>query len=330
MIDTIRGYIILNKSHKSNFKTLLQDSTKTIRKNGYTKTTNLLNFKITISFDEKHNPHRLSFNGSLPKFYYGNNLIHLDWDKTQDAIQMLSDSLNVNISEAILMRVDFGINIPLKHSIYEYINCFLAYPRLETIRFKESVTFYTSTNTRSFIYYDKLKEMSNKKKNNFYNQFINENVLRYEIQLKKHLKRRFRLKEMKVKHLFCDTIQNKLLEYWFNGYKKVKKQALGIDPEYLLKGHNGLQKYLSYHGIQRLGYDRINSKISEQIFNVSNNRVKKSKMRGQIKKLLKEVNKNALDNRLIEELDEKMIFIRDFIISNKSVPYFISEKEYKF
>ena len=71
MIDTIKGYIELNNYQKRDFKDLLKDSRKTITKNGYTKTINVLNLIITISFDKKHKPHKLFFNGSLPKFFLG-------------------------------------------------------------------------------------------------------------------------------------------------------------------------------------------------------------------------------------------------------------------
>ncbi|MBM6500195.1 phage/plasmid replication domain-containing protein [Flavobacterium macrobrachii] len=331
MIDTIKGYITLNQCNKSTFKDLLVNSKKTITKNGCTKTFNLSNFIITISFDRKYNPTKLSFNGSLPKFYIGNNLFHLDWNQTKDAIQMLSDNLNVDISKAILTRVDFGINIPLNHSIHEYTACLLAFPRLGTMRYKDSVTFFTAINNRSFIFYDKVKELNKGRREtkiDLQNKTHENNILRYEIQLKKYLNDRFRLKEVKVKDLFRATIQKKLIEYWYNGYQKVEKISLGTDPEYLLKNRNGLNKYLSYHGIEKIGYDRIISKISELEFEVKNNRSKLCKMRKEIKDLLREVKENSKDKNLINELDEKILYIKEYIFSNNSVPYFILENSF--
>ncbi|WP_345007275.1 phage/plasmid replication domain-containing protein [Snuella lapsa] len=289
---------------------------------------NLSNFKITISF-ENHEPYKLSFNGSLPKFYHGNNLIHLDWSTTKDAIQELSDNLNVDISKAVLTRVDFGVNIPLNHHVYEYTESLLAFPRLVTMRFRDSVTFFNKIDSRNFIFYDKVKELNKRRgrtENNLpYN--LKENILRYEIQLKKNLKIRFGIKKVRVKDLFRDTVQNKLVDYWFKGYEKVEKMALGTDPDYMLKEYNGLQKYMSYHGLERLGYDRVIGKISEQNFEVKNSRVKRSKMRGSIKKLLKEVEENGLDKGILDELNNKIIYIKDYILLNKSVPYFNSEKD---
>lgn len=317
MIDTIKGYIELNHYPNSYFKELLKDSTKKTTKNGFTKTIDLSNIKTTISFNNKRKPIKLSFNGSLPKFYNGNNLFHLDWNQTKDAIQMLSDNLGVDISNATLTRVDFGINIPLNHSIHEYTSCLLAFPRLGTMRFKDSVTFLTTRDNRSYIFYDKIKELNKGRRRtiiNSHNKTLWNNILRYEIQLKKDLKHRFRLKEVKVKDLLRLSVQKKIIEYWYNGYLKVEKMSLGKDPNYLLKKHSGLSKYLSYHGIQRVGYDRIMSKISELQFDVKNNRSKLSKMRKEVRKTLKEVQENSFDKNLINELNEKILYTRNFMV----------------
>lgn len=343
MIDTIKGYIDVSQYNKAHFNELLKHSTRTKKENGYTKTINLSNFKITVTF-KHYKPQRLLFNGSLPKFYYGTNLIHLDWNTTKDAIQMLSDNLNVDISNAVLTRVDFGINIPLRHSVHEYTDCLLHYPRLATTRHPDTVTFFSTNGNLSIIFYNKIAEINHalkktnkkikydnityKKKDTCLPYFnSNKKVLRYEIQLKKSLKTKLQLKHIKAKDLYCDTVQNKLIENWFDSYNKVHKISLGTDPDYLIKEHNGLQKYLSYHGLEKLEYDRIISKISKLNFEVKNNRVKRSKMRGSIKKLLKDVEENGLDKGILDELNNKIIYIKDYILLNKSVPYFNSEKD---
>lgn len=331
MIDTIKGYIEVNQYNSQHFKELLKDSTRKTTKNGYTKTVNLSNFIITISFNKKRKPTRLSFNGSLPKFYQGNNILHLDWKQTKDAVQMLSDNLGVDISKAILTRVDFGINIPLTYSIYEYTSCLLSFPRLGTMRFRDSVTFFTSINSRSIIFYDKIKEVNKTRRGVIYGlpiEIFKKNILRYEIQLKKNLKNKFRLKQVKIKDLFRSSVQKKLIEYWFNSYLKVEKISLGTDPNHLLYNRNGLSRYLSYHGIERVGYDRIISKISELNFDIKNNRTKLSKMRKEVRNILKEAQENDKEKNLLNELNEKIMFIKDNLISNKPVPYFLNENRF--
>lgn len=319
MVDTIKGYIMLKGYDKGYFKELTKDSTKTIKQNSITRNFSLLNMIITISYDLNENPKKLSFNGSLPKFYFGNNLRHLDWNDFKNAIQMLSDNLGVDMNEAKLTRVDFGMNIEVNYPVNEYISCLLAFPRLKTMRYDESVTFYTVINSRSFIFYDKLKEM---KKGLRYTSTVdltylrNKNILRYELQLKKNLKERFRLRKFKVKHLLRNSIQHKLVEYWHNGYKKVIKVPLGSDPEFLFKHHNGIYKYLSYHGLERIGYERILNKISQLEFNQTNDKVKRSRMRKTVKDITIEARENALDKHLIDELDDKIESIKLKLFEN--------------
>lgn len=318
MIDTIKGYIELNQYKSNDFKHLLVDSVKTIRKNGYTKTINLSNLKITFSFDKKNKPIKLFFCGSLPKFYQENNLTQMSWNETKNAIQMLSDNIGVDISKAILTRVDFGVNIQMNHPVHEYISCLLSFPRLGTMRFKETVKFLTSNNSKSYLFYDKIKEVnknSRKTSNNIHKDLLDKNILRYEVQLNGFLKNRFRLKRVRVKDLFRNSVQVKIINYWFNGYHKIEKISLGIDPDFLLNKRDGLKKYLSYHGIEKVGRDRLEYKISSLNFNVENNSVKKSKIRASIRKIINEVKENCVDKNLITELDEKILEIK--LSSNK-------------
>ncbi|HEY9168268.1 MAG TPA: phage/plasmid replication protein, partial [Lutibacter sp.] len=314
MIDTIKGYINLNQYKYQDFEDLIIKGSKTIKENCYTISFNLSNFKVTIKFDLNNNPLTLFFNGSLPKFFFGNNLTHLNKNTTLDAVQMLSDNLNVDMSKAILTRVDFGFNLEVDYSVHQYISCLVSFPRLEMMRFKDSVTFFTKSDYKSLIFYDKLKEIRAKDKetyNSLSSFYLDKNILRYELQLKKSLKRRLDLDKVLLKDLCSDTVQNKLLSLWVKSYHKVQKLSMDIDPIHLLKSHNGLYKYLAFHGADSLGYERLSNTISELQFNVKNSSVKRSKMKSTLNELLKNVRENALDKNLVGELDDKINAIID-------------------
>jgi len=314
MIDTIKGYINLNQYSYQDFEDLLIKGSKTIKENCYTISFNLSNIKVTIKFDHNNRPLTLFFNGSLPKFYFGNNLIHLNKNTTLEAIQMLSDNLNIDMSKAILTRVDVGVNLEVDYSVHQYISCLVAFPRLEMMRFKDSVTFYTNSGYKSLIFYDKLKEIKAKDKetyNSLPNYNLDKNILRYELQLKKSLKRRLGLDKVLLKDLYCDTVQDKLLILWLKSYQKVEKLSFDVDPVHLLQSHNGLYKYLAFHGADSLGYERLSNTISELQFDVKNSSVKRSKMKASLNELLKNVRENALDKNLVGELDDKINAIID-------------------
>jgi len=314
MIDTIKGYLDIREYSKEEFTDFTEKGSKKISDSGYTISFNLSNFKITLKFDNNDRPIKLYFNGSLPKFYNGNNLIHFNIKDVGFAIQMLSDNLNVDMKYAILTRVDFGVNFDVEYSVHQYISCLLAYPRLQTMRFNNSVTFFTKSDYKSLIFYDKLAEIKNKNKKTYHSfseENLNRNVLRYEIQLKKNLKRRLQLDKVFLKDLCSDTVQNKLVNHWVKSYSRVVKLSLDIDPIHLLHSHNGLYKYLAFHGADKLGYERLSNTISELQFDVKNTAVKRSKMKATLNELLRDVRENALDKNLMGELDNKIKNIRD-------------------
>ncbi len=316
MIDTIKGYIILKGKKYSDYQHLFENKSKSIKEGGYIISFNLSNFRISIKFDNENNPIKLYFNGSLPKFYFGNNLAQLDWSTTKDAVQMLSDNLNVQINNATLTRIDFGFNFLLEYPIYRYISCLVDYPRLERNQYKDSVTFFSKSGSKSLIFYDKIKEIKSSYKNainSIPEEYQNQNILRYEICLKKLLKHNLKSGRVRVRDLNNDTVQKKIFILWLEGFEKVNKFSVGLDPLYLLNQRNGLSKYLFYHGIDKLGYDRVINSISELKFNVKHQSGKCSKIKKTLNKFLNDVKENTLDENLIDEMDNKIKFIQAII-----------------
>ena len=319
MIDTIKGYLDLEEYSYTDFKDLIKESKITIKgiEQNFNASFNLSNFKITIKFTSNKQPIRLYFNGSLSKFYYGNNLAQLDWNTTKVAIKMLSDNLNVDISKAKLTRVDFGINMNVNNSVHEYISCLISFPRLDAWKFgNDTIKFLSKNGQKTLIFYDKIKEIKHSSKETFYSipyKYRKTNILRYEIQLKKNLKKMFELDAVYVNSLFDKVIQDIIANIWFDNYYKIIKLSIGIDPKYLLYQYNGVYQYLSYHGISRLKIERVMNTISELNFNVKNPSSKRSKMKSQIKQLLKNVNKNSIDKNLIHELDDKIKYVKQLI-----------------
>ena len=77
---------------------------------------NLGNLKVVVS-DEK-----LKITGSLCKWYLGNNYKTLTRRDTQQAIEKLSDTLNLPMSDASVTRIDIADNIILRNPIDVYFN----------------------------------------------------------------------------------------------------------------------------------------------------------------------------------------------------------------
>lgn len=316
MIDTIKGNMEIKKGNI--IPDSLRISSKIKKKEEtYNVTSNIDNFKITIRYDSvTDKPIKLFFTGSLTKFYFGDNLRQLDWGEMKIAIKRLSKEVGVNIEDANLTRIDFGMNMTVNFPVHEYISCLHEFPRLEYMRFKDSVTFFTKGKGRSLVFYDKLREMKDGTTTySIPNHLRDSNILRYEIRLQRNLNKRFRLKSnMIVKDLFKESVQEKLVDQWIRGYQKVNKTSLGIDPLFLLKSHNGTYKYLAYHGLEKVGYNRVVNTISDLNFDIKSFASKRSKMKGHVRDLLKEVNNSRLERNLVNELDKKINLVLSSII----------------
>ncbi|WP_299177122.1 hypothetical protein [uncultured Chryseobacterium sp.] len=309
MIDTIKGYKDLTNENYtySDFEHLLEN------RNSYNDRAsfNLDNFKVTIKFDcEK--AVIINFNGSLPKFYYGSNLAQLDWVTLKKAVDFLSDNLCVDISDAILTRVDFGFSLILERPIKDYLFCISDYPRKNLLDCKTSKKFFSNVNAVSF--YDKLKELKSKQKESYYSlpEVIRSNkILRYEIQLKSSLNRVFNKDVFRINDLFDRKIQIEIQNRWINMYNKTNKISLSRNSHFLLAERNGIFKYLSYHGIEKLKYQKVLRIIENLNFKMKSSSSKKSKMKASVKKIIDEVNKKADKNNLLIELDGKIKFIEE-------------------
>lgn len=309
MIDTIKGYIIPKYNNKSDYKSLIELGYRKTYKEYFTISFNLSNIRITVKYDFNDNPKILFFNGSLHKFYNGNNFVNLDLAVLPLAIEMFSDKLSIDMSNANITRVDYGINFKVNYAVHNYISCLMSFPRLQPMRFSDSITFFTHNGYKSILFYDKLKEIKRKDLALFKtlsSELKTTNVIRYEIQLKKRLNGRLGVDKPMLKDLTLDTVQYKLRESWLRHYGKVNKIDVSINPIHLLYFHNGLYKYLSILGLQTVNPEKVLNIISELKFDVKNSDSKRSQMKSVLKKLLIQANEYTLDNNLINELNSKI------------------------
>lgn len=246
MIDTIKGYIELTEEHSINMA-IFEQGYVTSSSTGY-RTARLDNFTVKVKFNEDNTPVRLKFIGSLPKLYYGNNLAQLDWEATQDALQMLSDNLHIDIFEANLTRIDFGFNFLLKRNVQCYLNLLCSRTRFRRLSYQDETVGFSSK-AKTIIFYDKLEEIKKRDKSTFENipeLYKGLNVLRCEVKLLKNIRTNLGTKlAVKVKDLTSKRTQKKLAEIFFSEFSKVHTSD-DLDPLHFLKKHNGVLKYLSF------------------------------------------------------------------------------------
>ncbi|WP_400070398.1 hypothetical protein [Zobellia russellii] len=310
MIDTITGYIELQRTKFEDIEHLLADATKREKDNCTIYFCSVSNFKIRILIDSNLKPYKLTFNGSLPKLYFGNNIETLDIRTTKLAIDKLSEKLAVNLTKARITRLDFGLNISVNHPVYEYISSIQSYPRLKYCRYHESILFYSLKGSKALTFYDKINQVKNRDSpifNNLPKHIKDLNLLRFEVRFKKDLKKNLDTKNLRVKDLYQERFYSMLKQLLIKTFKKVHIMDSNNVPKQILQRHNGLKNFLSYHGLVYLGYNKVLNIISTQKFDEKNEAVKRSRLKKQLKGItnLQEGSKTATVN-LKNELRDKL------------------------
>lgn len=240
--------------------------------------------------------------GSLPKYFLGNNLQTLSRKQTMQAVENLSDDLGINIKESKLFRFDIASNFIMQNKVINYQNLLD-----ELSRFKKSFyksTLYYSTDKIELVFYNKTKEMSNKR------QYIPESfkqykgkILRYEMRYLKNPKSTFH-KDILLKDLSNETFYIQLIKKWKEYYFKITKKNLIKFNNMALSDVKLFQNQLMLYGLIALGgFDEVS-----QMIELSRNEIGRHKVK-RIKDKLKELRQSkelTETNPLIKELDYKI------------------------
>jgi hypothetical protein len=208
----------------------------------------------------------LRVEGSLPRYYFGNNVQELDFDTMQKAFDKLSNQLGINIGEADLYKIHIAGNIQVEKDCRYYFPLFNYLPNHHRHEYNNGVTFWN--HYRALAIYDKVKESKNK--DNIPAGLLKGNLLRVEARLNKDPKDRFNLENLKVQKLYEAEFYNSAINYWYQIYSKVTKTIPSI-PLTGSQSNKEFQKSLMLLGVQKSGgLDRVmnmlklQSKLSEE------------------------------------------------------------------
>ena len=166
-------------------------------------------------------------NGSLTKWYLGNNLGILSRGDIERAFNQLSDTLHVPINKADIKHFDFGKNIALAHPVSLYLNYLGSngkYTRLE----QKTALNYKITG-RELCIYDKLAEMKSRG-DTPPPLYHNSNMFRYEKRYLQGIAKYFNRASVTVATLYDEHFYMGLIEDWHKDYVNIQKQkTLKID-----------------------------------------------------------------------------------------------------
>ena len=209
----------------------------------------------------RRNNQSITVQGSLPKYWYGNNLQTLQRADTGLIIEQLSDLISTDLSKARLQRVDFSTNIITEHKPQYYYR-FLGH-LTRFYRHSDNSSLYYNQECKKLLFYDKIKE-AQKSNMPIPNQYRDKNVLRYEMRLLKQVKKFFK-RDVLSKDLADKELYYYLLDRWYEYYKGIEKQTnskINIMSNQITSPKD-FDKQLLIGLVQTLGFNQIDDVIEQ-------------------------------------------------------------------
>ncbi len=158
--------------------------------------------------------------GSLCKYFLGDNFKTMGRKDAERAIEQLSDTLHLPISKAVVTRLDIAQNFCLKYQPEVYFS-HLGLLKYATRLQEPNGVYYSQTGGR-LAFYDKNKEQKNKKEH-IPELYEGRNVLRYEQRYTQRLAKQLEVQEVTGAMLYDEVFYVGLLTRWKETYKQIQK-----------------------------------------------------------------------------------------------------------
>ncbi len=294
MYDTI-GIRLIAENEISKYLSKVSERTDTLT--GETFYTGQLD-----NFRAKHINGTLILNGSLPKYFLGNNLKTLSRQSTKEALEKLSDDLHLNINDADVYRIDISTNIEMSLPLENYYNCLGEISRYKKSILSNNETILYRNGLSELIFYDKQKELK-KQKVQIPDSLINKPILRYESRYMKRLPYQFKQPEINLPMLYEKKFYSAIIEKWQNKYLSIpKRRNLIMKGDNMYNGQKELKNYLAAVGLKVLGGE---SNLIGQLNQKDIDKMKKLRLKRMIKEISTDEDLTE-PNEAIKELDQKI------------------------
>lgn len=180
-------------------------------------TGNLDGYKIAVREDGVN-----ITDGSLCKFYLGDNFQTLGRGDTQRAIEKLSDTLHLHVDKATVTRIDLAQNFIMRQPVENYFNHLgeLKYYKRSPMIPEGALYYFNHKNT--IIFYDKVREQKAKGKI-IPELYENRNVLRYETRYLQRLPSTFNVERVTGGLLYNEAFYIGIMKRWKETYKTIRK-----------------------------------------------------------------------------------------------------------
>lgn len=159
--------------------------------------------------------------GSLTKWYLGDNLKMLSRGDIEKAFTKMSDTLHLPMNKADVKRLDFGKNIMLAHSVNAYLPYLGSNGRYTRLEQKTALNYKITG--RELCVYDKIAEM--KSRGDVPSRlYAGRHVFRYEKRYLQGIAKYFNREIVTVETLYDETFYMGLVNDWYKDYQSIQKQ----------------------------------------------------------------------------------------------------------
>ena len=262
-------------------------------------TGNIGNLKVSIN----RNQVKIK-DGSLCKWYFGNNFQTMTRRDTKEALEKLSDALHLPINKASITRLDIATNFIVKQPTEVYFNHLgtLAH----TQRYKHNNGVYYHGRDKVICLYDKIEEAKAHSEPTP-DLYKGKNVLRYEQRYLHRIANALQVEAVNGALLYDEAFYSGLLQRWKQTYLNIQKlNDITLNFEAMRS-----KKELYQMGVLSL-VNMVGGQTNmiEQINTASKNGILTRKQALDLRKAVNEVctlEELTVKNTAISELDNKVI-----------------------
>lgn len=211
---------------------------------------------------------KLIIEGSLAKYFNGNNIEPFSWLDVRSAINKLSWEIGLPLEEGILRRIDIGMNFSVDKDVIEYfpemfhLHC---YQRIQ--KHKTTLRFENNSHRFNFCFYDKKRLVLKSRRNYDDFELVSryKNLMRIELQIEENLPLFLKRKEpVKVSELFSQCFCKLLMKKWLRLYKRIQMRGVALFP----MGTKGLYDYeilKKREFIEKYGWEILDYRLDQLV-----------------------------------------------------------------
>lgn len=159
--------------------------------------------------------------GSLSKFYQGNNIQTMNIMDIKYAIEKLSDIIHFPVDMARVMKCHFFRTIETEFPAKLYLSYFGQIPQYARIEMMNGVYYRQKSNRNQLLIYDKKTEMK-VHKDKIPDYYLDKNLLKLEVQLNTNPSKVLKRSCLLGSDLYDEDVYSSISDYWWAKFSSIQ------------------------------------------------------------------------------------------------------------